>query len=607
MRPRLLPILLAGVLLPAGLAGCGIPHETDVHVDGRFGQAAESGALGGSASPPPGPTAKDPKEFILNYLSAAAGEREQAYNRVKQFTAPEAQGWLKGKQSNDPLYVIRLREQPEATRNNEGTYKVTVKVQQLGVLRAQDGVLASPGTPVADTEYTFMLREAREGEGESGWRITGDPPQKLLLSDEALGSYYAPQTIYFWSGTNQTRLVPDQRYLPKALPVERQVTEVVKWLAAGPQDWLASGVLRLPDQTSPINNATRSDGRWEVNLRSGADDKRLARLATQLAWSVPEQVTGELDLKIQDQSRTIVDINQEKSAHQNYPFEGNPQRFCIYDGAIHPLSLTDGPPGSVPVDAPQNRSIVTAALSRSDGKIDGKILAALVTTRADRLQQLKVGSGPGPVTDFRAEKRWFTSVSRPTWLRSLDPQHPYGLVAADGDLYRFDGSGKLTQVPLGVGGKVTAVAASADGHRVALVINRALYVAVVSTDGGLGSPRPVVTKLTDITAVDWYAENRLVFAGSEPRGGTREGRPAISASNIDGAREAALDTDIGAQVTNLSAYPGPEVAGVMYEANKVAYRSNPSKTPIVRAQVQDVTPPPTGTKVADPTAPFFLY
>ena len=607
MRPRLLPMLLAGVLLPAGLVGCGIPQETDVQVDGRLGQTAESGALS-SAAQPPGPMAStEPKEFIRNYLSAVAGDREQAYNRVRQYIEPQARGWLEGRRGSD-LYVIRLREQPEATPlDPNGTVTVTVKVQQLGVLRT-DGSLAPPA-PGGPDEYKFVLRQA--GEGESGWRITDDSPKLLLLSDDALDWYYVPQTIYFWN-SEQTRLVPDQRYLPKALPVERQLTEVVRWLTAGPQDWLASGVPR-PDQITLINNATGSDGRWEVNLRSGADDNRLARLATQLAWSVPEQVTGELDLKIQDQSRIVVDIAEEKSAHPKYPLDGNPERFCIYEGAIHPLSLTDEPSRSVPVDATRNQNLVTAALTRSDGKI----LAALVATRPDHRQQLKVGAGPSPVKDVNGDKKSFKGMSRPTWLRSLDPQHPYGLIAADGDLYRFDGSGNLTQVPLGdAAGNVTAVAASVEGHRVALVINGALYVAVVSTDGGgvsLGQPRRLVTTLTDITAVDWYAENKLVFAGSEPRGGTREGRPAINGTTIDGAVETPHEADMGVRVTNLSAYPGPGMAGVpslsyMYEAaNKVAYRNNPPGTSIGREQVQDVASPPAGTKVANPTAPFFLY
>lgn len=162
-------------------------------------------------------------------------------------------------------------------------------------------------------------------------------------------------------------------------------------------------------------------------------------------------------------------------------------------------------------------------------------------------------------------------------------------------------------VSLAVPGRVTAVAASLDGHRIALIVDGALYVAVVSLDGGVvtvGQPRRLITRLTGLTAVDWYAENELVFAGSE-------GRPAIYQTTVDGGLETALKRDIGARVTHLSAYPGGPVPGLptgsfMYEANRVAYRNNPFGT-IQRDQVLDVTPPAAGVKPSNPTVPFFLY
>ena len=595
MSRRLLAVLLGGVLLTTGLTGCGIPDNSRVQVDGR-GPAAESGSLNGGAVEPPARTAsKDPKEFILNYLSAAAGEREQAYDRAREFLAPEAQSLLRERQSGE-ITVVRLRETPEATPpNNEGTSQVTVKVQQVGVLQA-DGSLAPP--VASETVYSFRLRHATSGsDADDPDLYITELPNVLLLSDQALLTYYYPRTIYFWN-SDQTRLVPDRRYLPSAVPGERRVTEVVRWLAGGPSDWLAPGVTRLPEGTRPINNAIGSNGHWEVNLTMpGANNGRLARLATQLAWSLPE-LTGQLELKIQNQSRLTVDLQQERLNKPAYPVNVSPERFAVYDGAIHPLSFPDEAKGAVPVAPNENRGIVSAALSRSGDAI----LAALVVTGSDRRQRLKVGSGPGPVTLFNGSVRWFTSVGRPVWLRSLDPQHPFGLVVGDGHLYSFDGRAVMDMVSLGVPGRVTAVAASLDGHRIALIIGGVLYVAAVNLDGGVvsvGQPRRLVTRLTDISAVDWSGEDRLIFAGSE-------GRPAIYQTSVDGVVNTALKRDIGARVTHLAAYPGSSAGVVfMYEANKVAYRNNPDD-PIKREQVLDVTPPAAG-KTSNPTAPFFLY
>ena len=598
MIRRVLAAALGGVLILAGLAGCGIPDNTAVRVDGP-GPAGESGSLNGGAVEPPTHTAsKDPKEFILNYLAAAAGEPDQAYNRAKEFLTPKAKAALRERKGSDVTWtVVRLREDPEATPpNNEGTSVVTVKVQQVGVLRA-DGTL---GPPVAtETKYQFKLQSAPSiNDTQDPGLLIAELPNVLLLSDKALSEYYRTHTIYFWN-SDQTQLVPDLRYLPSALPAERLVTEVVKWLTDGPSDWLAPAVTRLPERTYPINNATGSDGRWEVNLAiPGVVSKdRLARLATQLAWSLGTQ-TGQLDLKIQNQNRLTVDLKQERESHPAYRIDGRPQRFCIYDGAIHPLSF-DEPSGSVPVAAADNRGVVSAALDRSGDDV----LAALVEAGPDGRQRLRVGVGPAPVTVINGNVRWYAALGRPVWLRSLDPQRPYGLVVADGRLYRFDRSAVMNPVSLPMSGRVTAVAASLDGHRIALIIGGGLYLAAVNLDGGVvtvGQPRRLVTRLTNLSAVDWSGENKLVLAGSE-------GRPAIYETTVDGGLDTPLRQDIGAQVTHLAAYAGSSVGAVfMYEANKVAYRNTASNDIIKREQVAGVTPPP-GGKPSNLTAPFFLY
>ncbi|MEU1688571.1 LpqB family beta-propeller domain-containing protein [Micromonospora sp. NPDC005707] len=599
MRRRLLTALLGGVLLPAGLVGCGLPHETEVQVDGS-GPAAEAGALNGSPARPPTPgDSSEPGPFIDNYLrAAAAGEREQGYARAKEFIAQEAKGQLREKpQSSEiELTVVRLREKPVITPPvNQGTTDVTVKVQQVGVLRA-DGALDPP--EASETEYKFQLRRADAG--GPGLLLT-NVPNVLLVSDTALREYYRSRTIYFWN-SDQSRLVPDLRYLPSSVPAERRVTDVVKWLAGGPSKWLAQGVTGLPDGTRPINNATGADGHWEVNLTMpGADDKKLGLLATQLAWSLPE-LNGQLDLKIQNQKRLTVDLQEERRAHAAYPAGDRPARFSVYDGAIRPLAIANEPRVAVPVDAEDNKNVVAAALARADDQV----LAALVVTGTDRRQRLKVGSGPDPVTVFNTSEHSYAALGRPTWLRSLDGRHPAGLVAADGKLYRFDGSAQMSLVPLAVPGPVVAVAGSLDGHRIALVSGGKLYVAAVSVDGGVvgvGPPQRLAILLSGVTAVDWLAENELVLAGNEA-----DRRPAIHQITVDGAQETALKRDIGAEVTQLAAYPGGAVGGLpslsyMYEANKAAYRNNPFDN-IKREQVLDV---PAGSRATNPTAPFFLY
>ncbi|MFI2662555.1 LpqB family beta-propeller domain-containing protein [Micromonospora carbonacea] len=604
MTRRRLAGLLAGALLLAGATGCGIPERSEVRVDGQV-TAAKSGSSSFRRDEPPNRLASgtDRAAFVTNFLSAAAGEADRAYYRVKQFVAPEGRSRIQEKQPSEvALTVVRLRETPVITDSTDGT-RVTLRVQQIGLLRA-DGTLMPP--VATETEYRFELRAAvQEDKPDTGWYVADPPPNVLLLSDQALRQYYQTHIVYFWN-TGRTQLVPDQRYLPLAVPDERRVTEVVKWLTAGPSEWLGPGTSRLPDGTRLINNATGADGRWEVNLDMpvDADDRRVEEFVDQLAWSLPE-LDGQLELRIHNQTRvTVPDLGQRRRDRPAYPLGGNPQRFCVYDGAVHPLDFGGGEPvDAVPVTEAVNKGVVSAGFSRSHDEVR----AALVTAGADKRHRLVVGVGAAPVSIVQRGTRTFAGMGQPVWLRSPAPDRPQGLVVADGTLYRFDSGAQLRAVPLTAEGRVTSVATSLDGHRIAVIVGGALYVAAVNLNGGVvsvGPARRLATSLTDLSAVDWAGENTLHLAGSA-------GRPAIYDISVDGALETPLRRDVGARVSHLSSYPLNAVApfpngNLMYEANGVAYRNSPFDT-IKRDEVRDVTPPAAGAQAGNPTAPFFLY
>ncbi|MBM7080479.1 LpqB family beta-propeller domain-containing protein [Micromonospora humida] len=605
-RPRALAGLLCAALL-AAVAGCGIPDRTDVQVDGS-GPAASAGSSSFARGEPPTRTASgaDREAFVRNFLAAAAGEPERAYARVKQFIAREDRNRLAEKQGSEvAINVVRLIENPVITENASGLLTVRVPVQQVGVLRA-NGVLGPP--VVTDTEYQFSLRGSaepgQEGTEAGGYYVT-DPPSVLLLDTLSLRDYYQTRTVYFWN-SDATRLVADQRYLPLAVPAERLVSEAVKWLIAGPSEWLRQGVSGLPDRTALINNAVKTDGRWEVNLDLPGDDRRkLEKLGIQLAWSLSD-LDGPLQLTTRNQSRvTIDDLAAHRLANAVYPLTQGPQRFTVYAGAIHPLAFEAEAIGTVPIRTEDNHDVVSAAVRRTAEKT----LAALVTTAGGGRQRLVTGSGVAPVQVMTPGAQTFAAIGRPVWLRPLGAAQPYGLVVADGRLYRFDDRARMVPVPVGVAGPVSAVAASLDGHRIALIVGGRLCLSTASLDGGvvsLGPVRHVATTLTDLSAVDWAQENALAVAGST-------NRSAVYEVGVDGVQQTPLVTDVGARVTHLAVYPGnptyvlPTVM-MMYEANGVSYRFRASSAETIRGeQVLDVPPPPAGGRAGSPTAPFFLF
>ncbi|WP_019870941.1 LpqB family beta-propeller domain-containing protein [Salinispora oceanensis] len=589
MSRQILGGLLGGVLLVTA-AGCGIPSQTEVRSEGP-GPAAETGTSSGGRSAPPSRTTADSREEFVDYfLAAAAGEPDGSYDRVSEFVVPEERARLPQKEGSEvALTVVRLVEEPVIVPGPE-KIQVTLTVQQVGQLTA-DGVL---GPPEATPEtYEFGLSPfSPEGGDEVEWYVT-DPPNVLLLSVEALQEYYKPWTIYFWS-SDRLRLVPDQRYLARAVPEDRLVSEVVRWLVGGHSAWLKRAISGLPDGTKLINNATRTDDRWEVNLdMTGADRDRLRLLATQLVWSLPE-LTGQLELKIRNQSQLIIEeMGQHRRLNPVYQVESLPQPFCIYEGAIRSLG-----PAAVPVAPAANDKVFSAGISRSGQRT----LAALTVDAGGGRQRLAVEVGSAPLTAFAESQETFRTMSRPLWLRSAQPQLPVGLVVADGQLYRFDEAAKLDLVQLSLE-SVTAVAAALDGHRLAIVSGGELYLAAVSHDGdtlAVGPPRRSPTSLTGLTAVDWYGENSLVLAGA--KGGKR----VLYEVGVDGARETNLHVT-GAIVTHLTAYPAhPEApyGTVMYEANEVAYQGFPMKR-ITPDQVRDIAS--TDAHASDPSAPLLLF
>lgn len=602
-RPTLLGAL--GVLVLLG-AGCGIPAASDVRVEGKGGAATESGVIPRGSEPPTRTASGSVNEaFVRNFLSAAAGEPDRAYERVKAYVAPEDKTRLQDKKGSEvALNVVRLRE-AVYTLNSDSTTTVKITLQQIGVLRP-NGTLAPP--VATETEYEFGIRSAAlngaANDERAGLYII-NPPNVLLLSDVALRQYYQDETIYFWS-SDRTRLVPDQRYRPQAVPDERRVNEVVKWLVGGPSDWLRPGVVGLPDRTELINNATGGNGRWEVNLDMSDDDRNgIDQLITQIAWSLGD-LPGELELKIRNISQPVVDLAERRETQELYPHIASPQRFGVYDGVVHPLDFEGEPSGAVPLTPDANRNVVSATLGLAK---DQRILAAMVVTGGGKNRyRLAVGTGVAPVSVISRSTTEFSSMSRPVWLRTVDTRPGRGLVVADGQLYRFDETARMYPVPLNLpSSDVTAVSAGLDGQRVALISGGRLYVAAVNLDGGgvsIGPPRQLVTSLTGLTAVDWGSEDQLVVAGSV-------GQPAIYEISVDGVLETPLRTDLGAKVNHLTAYPTNRSVRVpsgayMYEANGVAYRSSPFER-IKPDRVRDIAPVPAGVRPSNPTAPFFLY
>nr|MDT0659203.1 LpqB family beta-propeller domain-containing protein [Micromonospora sp. DSM 115978] len=606
-RFRRLAAGLVAVGLVAGLVGCGIPDQTDVQIDGR-GPEPGTGSGDGTGLAPPGrlDAGDDVAQFAINFLAAAAGEASGATERVNAYL-PEDRRHREKPVNEVAINIVRLVDgPPRFTDSAAGPSTVTVRVAQVGQLRA-NGSIDEP--LLTETEYSFTVGRLGDDPNKPG-SSTGlfvlDPPPVLLMSTDALERYYRGRMIYFWNA-DRTALVPDLRYMPVAVPVPRQPTEVLNWLTGGPSEWLAGTAVRLPEGSTPIGNVTEAESgsRVEVNLsvKPGELDAEpeVDQLFTQIAWSLRENLRGGLELKIQGQQRRSADVSDHLAAHPLYRVAGTPEPFCVYDGELRPLARSGGT-GTVPIAAEANQDIRSAGLAR-DGD---QVWAALVTPAGDRWR-LRVGAGTGMVSTFVNSSGEFDVVGRPVWLKGSDPRDPIGLVVADGRLYRFGMDGALTEVRLpNANGRVSAVGAALDGHRIAFVAGDQLYVASLSIESGIvtaGRARRLVSTPGKISAVDWNGENSLVLAGEN------ENRTSIYQTTTDGATERSLIGQVQVtSVTHLAAYPDNPVVlspagSPMYAGNGLAYKAGER---ITADQVTGGTPTPAADD-GDPTAPFFLF
>lgn len=594
-RAVLAAVLAAGV----GLAGCGIPDETPVRVD-RPGPSPGFSTEGVSADPPLREEASSREQFVDNFLQAAAGDPRDVHLRVSSYLAPAVRDGFKETRDEAPLNLVRIRGRT-VTDNGDGTSTATLQVDQVGVLDG-DGRVNPPA--LTATTYTFGIGQV---EGNSGWFVT-TPPDVLLLNVAALDIFYEPQTIYFWN-VERTGLVPDPRYMPRAVSPAGQPTEILDRLIAGPSDLLRDAVRRLPAGTQRTGTVPDTGDRLEISLsaEAGAPDYDPAELGRQLMWSLPESMRKDLELRIEGQPpRVITEDQAYLDANPAYSSAETPERFAIYDGRIYRLnSSPNGGRDPLPaiITSAQNHEIVSAALASGSG-----VTAAAFVVRQGQGQQLLVNAtgGDRPRGLIPVDKV-HSAIGRPVWLKApLDT----GLVVVGGKLYRFGlTGGALTQVGVpDVRGVITAVSAAPDGRRIAVVAGGRLYVAAVGRDDHsveVLATRAVPSRLQRLTEVAWHSDGQLTVAG------LLGGKNVIGTVTIDGVIESdpPLYQRGAATVTYLVDYPrGPREAqspNIMYVAGGIAYDGQgPDPDGVLEAN--EVVNGPPNAQPGTATAPFYL-
>lgn len=592
MNRRELLRLAALAGMGGGLAACGIDTEAGVVVDG-VGPTGGSGTSGGlSVTPPSQASATTPARAIEAFLAAPAGTAGERLTRVRAFIAPAIAGdW---KPSSVNVNVVRHGEIVLKEDTNSNSWRVDLDVIHVGILK-DDGTLAPP--TAEKKKYTIAVSE--EVDNRKGGYYVLEAPKDILLSEGALRQYYEERSLYFWNAANNA-LVPDLRYVTRAIDDPRRMDTLVTWLTAGPAPWLDGAVIRLPLNSEKIGNVVEKDGKIVVNLKSGAKSvKGVNKLGSQLRWTLREDL-GPTELALEIESEPTATVQEQFSDNLAWraASEAAPECFVIVEGRVQ--AAGSGLPAPQ-LSTADNKQIESAAIPRNV-----RTMIAVVRRDSGGRPRLLLG----PRTDLSGGLRdsgigRSGEMSRPVWLASESV-----LVTVGGELWQAWRAGSPPPTPVpgqprGIGA-ITCVAIGPDARRAALVVGGKLYVAAIvgaERSVTLGAARLIPTSLRDLTAVVFSAEERLVIAGTGDRGLTYIGQV-----NVDGAQYKPItkDTALGeTKVRSMSAHTlSPTDVGpyqVVFGTSQGSFQLAPTPQALtISGQTASASPSPSAKPLLNP-------
>ncbi|WP_353947072.1 LpqB family beta-propeller domain-containing protein [Streptomyces sp. HUAS MG91] len=385
------------------------------------------------------------------------------------------------------------------------------------------------------------------------WRID-TPPRGVVLGKTDFQRIYQSVNKYYYAvdpaaksgdGDGQKRLVADPVFVRKWVD---PLTETVKEVLAGPTRWLNRVVTTSFPLKAALRDGTKSlapddANKLKVPLNKSADtigSAQCKKMAAQLLYSLRdlssssvdevelERADGRLMCTLAKGAADALVAPRYSTGLQYQYFlddKGRVVRMPGTSGSHQKPEQVAGPMGegerrmrSVAISRDQER----AAAVSGDGR--SLFVASMVTNAS--LGDALAHSGA------KAEKDGFTTPSWDAqgdlWVADRDPKNRRLLVFGDGMADRMQ---EVRVDELGENARIEAVKMSADGARVALLVEEdgrtRLQIGRVErdhdmTDGDMEISvvdlRPAAPDMEEVTAVSWAGGSRLVVVGREPGG-----------------------------------------------------------------------------------------
>lgn len=505
MRTRRTLALVAVIVMT--LTGC-LSLPTDGSIQQGFDAPPVDGGLELVA---PGP-AEDaaPDEIVQGFLLASSFGLGDDFGRAREFmTTAGASQW----NALDGVIVYSDAEPPEVTVDPEvpGAVGRSVTVRAtVAATVAPDGTYteAAPGTV---QEFQYQLVQIAGDQ----WRIS-QLDSGALMSEVTFGTQYREVPIYFLSGDDEPRFVPDLRWLPRS----RTVTNSVRALLGGPADWLTSPAV-----------VTAFPGGTSLALEGVDIDDRVATVALSsefLAASPADRAYAQKQLA--ETLRQLGQVNRVQIS-----VEGN----------VLPIEEGLAPIGTTPV--PVRGPVVI--LEDGLGVLSGSGVSELSGehTVPEGLGSIALPYETGAIVGLVASHSLVAlseGGGEPTALLSLDEEMlapsydvhgwvwtgPTGVGSNAGALevvHPLTGANESVPVPDLAGADVVAVRVSREGARIAYAVrtNDAVVVSVAAIErDSAGRPvavsqgQPIGAPLTSLRELVWVDDVELAVLGADGSG-----------------------------------------------------------------------------------------
>ncbi|MEV6956671.1 LpqB family beta-propeller domain-containing protein [Streptomyces sp. NPDC051183] len=478
-----------------------------------------------------------PQEIVDGFLEAMTSDDPQQQTARKYLTEEAAKEWKPGA----AVTVLSAGLDRFSVQGEKDPSRPRFKVSGKRLATVDERSAYQPETGGRRYEEFLQLTEENKQ-----WRIS-TPPSSLVLSQSDFERMYMPVNKYYFAGNT---LVADPVYVRQRSDPDSRMdptTQTVQSLLAGPSKWLGPVASSAFPTGTELREGTKSlayDGQntLRVPLNDKADNvaqPQCQKMATQLLYTVKDLTGGQrvdrVELMRSDKSSLCWVTEAGAAVNANRPLPPEHQYYVDSEHHLQRLNLDpnkedqqDRPePAPGPLAANPSFKVGTAAVAYGEKR------AAVVSEDGHGLYVVNLtttGAMPQPLLTSKGAKP--NALTAPTWDASGDlwvaDQDPQNLV-----LWRVPGgTGTPEKVEVAGldGGRITALKASPDGVRLAMLVQRAgaknLFIGRVERpEGKADAPgvsvrelRPAAPQMADVDAMSWAPRGRLLVVGRESGG-----------------------------------------------------------------------------------------